>query len=154
MTDLELQKLVEGISEASFNRPFKHKATFNPRLRTTGGRYMLQSHNIEMNPKQLEQFGEEEFIKIVKHELCHYHLHIEGRGYQHKDADFKQLLKKVGGSRFCQVVPGMRRRSKTLHIYTCKKCGIQFRRKRQIDLKRFVCGRCRGRLEKIKTISQ
>ena len=40
----------------------------------------------------------EELIGIIKHELCHYHLHLEGKGYQHRDKDFKELLKKVGGT--------------------------------------------------------
>ncbi|WP_026688721.1 SprT family protein [Alteribacter aurantiacus] len=153
MNNEELQILVERVSLKHFGKAFKHKATFNARLRTTGGRYMLQSHNIEMNPKQLELFGEGEFMKIIKHELCHYHLHLEGKGYQHKDADFKTLLRKVGGSRYCNVVPGMRREIKTVHLYRCTKCGLEYKRKRLINVKRFVCGRCKGKLEKIKTIS-
>ena len=74
----ELQRLVEKISLESFSVPFKHQASFNNRLRTTGGRYLLRSHNLEFNPKQLESFGLEEFIKIIKHELVHYHLHLAG----------------------------------------------------------------------------
>ena len=30
---------------------------FNNKLRTTGGRYMLDSHNIEINPKQYQYYG-------------------------------------------------------------------------------------------------
>ena len=42
MTDLELQHLVEELSIKYFERPFVHKAYFNYRLRTTGGRYLLE----------------------------------------------------------------------------------------------------------------
>lgn len=35
--------------------------------------------------------------RIIKHELCHYHLHLRGMGYKHRDADFKTLLAQVGG---------------------------------------------------------
>lgn len=62
---------------AIFPKEFRHQAVFNARLRTTGGRYLLKSHNIEMNPKYLENFGLAYFIGIMKHELCHYHLHLE-----------------------------------------------------------------------------
>lgn len=98
MREQDLQQLVEDLSNTYFNRPFLHKARFNPRLRTTGGRYFLRSHDIEINPKMLEAFGEDELIGIIKHELCHYHLHILKRGYQHKDQDFKQLLAKLEDS--------------------------------------------------------
>ena len=63
---------------------FIHQALFNPRLITTGGRYLLYSHNIEINKKYLDQLGMDELIGIIKHELCHYHLHLEGKGYKHR----------------------------------------------------------------------
>lgn len=42
-----LQKMVEKLSEEKFGRKFRHCAYFNKRLRTTGGRYLLKSHDIE-----------------------------------------------------------------------------------------------------------
>lgn len=101
MNDDQLQKLVEQISLSFFGKKFVHKAYFNHRLRTTGGRYLLNNHDIEVNKKYYEQYGMDELIGIIKHELCHYHLHIEGKGFRHRDSDFKMLLKKVGAPRFC-----------------------------------------------------
>ncbi len=75
---------------------------FNSRLRTTGGRYLLNTHNIELNYRYYEMYGKEELVGIVKHELCHYHLHIAGRGYKHRDKDFRELLKAVDAPRFCK----------------------------------------------------
>ena len=49
MNNNELQNMVESISNRYFNEPFRHNALFNNKLRTTGGRYMLDSHNIEIN---------------------------------------------------------------------------------------------------------
>lgn len=149
MKDEELQELVETISVKWFHRPFKHEARFNSRLRTTGGRYLLHSHDIEMNPKQLAYYGREEFIRIIKHELCHYHLHLQGKGYRHRDREFKDLLKQVDGARYCQVIPGTRNRHHQRHRYRCKSCGAAYVRKRRINTDRYVCGKCRGRLKKI-----
>ena len=104
MSNEELQAWVEKISLESFRVPFRHQATFNRRLSSTGGRYFMKSHNIEINPHQLATNGKEEVEKIIKHELCHYHLHIAGRGYRHRDADFK-TSQAVGGSRFCKSLP-------------------------------------------------
>ncbi|MGO1337797.1 MAG: SprT-like domain-containing protein, partial [Leuconostoc fallax] len=73
MTNDELQNLVQKISQQDFKRSFKHQAMFNARLRTTGGRYILKTHNLEFNPKMISV---PEFEAIIKHELVHYHLHL------------------------------------------------------------------------------
>ncbi|SDI22075.1 SprT-like protein [Alteribacillus bidgolensis] len=149
MQDKELNQITKEISQTFFGKPFKHKALFNKRLRTTGGRYLLTSHNIEINPKHYEWFGKEELISIIKHELCHYHLHIEGKGYKHRDQDFKRLLKKVGGSRHCQGIPGTKNRNKKVHFYQCMACSAQYRRYRKMDTSKYLCGKCKGEIKKI-----
>lgn len=150
MDNLELQQLVEKISIAHFGELFRHKAIFNLRLRSTGGRYLLHNHNIEINKKYLEQFGENEVMGIIKHELCHYHLHLAGKGYQHRDLDFKLLLKKVGAPRFCSRLPGTSIKSpdRRILLYKCTKCHLQYKRRRAIDINRYVCGKCKGKLVK------
>lgn len=154
MEQRELQLLVEKISLEFFGKPFKHTALFNPRLRSTGGRYLLGTHHIEINKKYLDQLGERELIGIIKHELCHYHLHLEGRGYQHKDPEFKSLLKKVGAPRFCNQLPesSVRRTAKKVLIYQCTNCKTTYQRKRSINTSRYVCGKCRGKLSKVEEI--
>jgi SprT-like protein len=149
MTDEQLQAWVEKVSIDAFGWPFRHKATFNSRLRTTGGRYLLRTHNIEINRKQYDTYGPEETEKIIKHELCHYHLHLQRRGYKHADADFKRLLAKVGGSRFCQAVPGAMRRLPIRYVLRCVDCAMQYPRKRKTDPRRYRCGKCRGRLQQL-----
>lgn len=146
-TDDQLQKLVEEISLTFFEKKFKHKAFFNRRLKTTGGRYHLSSHAIDFNPTVLNLYGEDELIKVIKHELCHYHLHLEGKGYQHKDADFKRLLKQTGGSRY--VRPLIEQKPQSYHQYQCEKCQTLILRKRRINTQRFVCGKCRGKLVEV-----
>lgn len=145
--DEQLQKLVEEISLAFFEKKFRHKAFFNRRLKTTGGRYHLNSHDIDFNPKVIELYGEDELIKVIKHELCHYHLHIDGKGYQHKDSDFKTLLKKTGGSRY--VRPLVEQKPQSYHQYQCEKCQTLILRKRRVNTQKFVCGKCRGKLVEV-----
>ncbi|NEU32602.1 SprT family protein [bacterium LRH843] len=146
MNDSRLQIMVEEISIAYFKRPFEHKATFNKRLRTTGGRYLLSNHNIEINPKQYEFFGEDALVGIIKHELCHYHLHLLGMGYKHRDRDFKRLMERVGAPRFCDIVPGTTNKEPVRYQYECSHCNLLYNRKRKIDVKKYVCGKCRGKL--------
>lgn len=147
MTDQQLQLLVEKLSMEYFNQPFLHKAYFNSRLRTTGGRYLLRSHNIEFNKKSYEKFGMEELRGIILHELCHYHLHIRGMGYKHRDTDFRTLLKKVGAPRFCSTIEENKKgRSTKLYIYECVQCKQRYERKRRMDVNKYRCGKCRGHL--------
>ncbi|OOC63226.1 SprT family protein [Paenibacillus ihbetae] len=150
MSNEELQAWVESVSLKSFGVPFRHKATFNRRLSSTGGRYFLKSHHIEINPHQLAANGPEEVEKIIKHELCHYHLHIAGKGYRHRDPDFKQLLQAVGGSRFCKSLPATkpagRKPEPYRYMLRCGACGTEYLRKRKMNPARYRCGRCSGRL--------
>ena len=147
MTDDQLQAWVEEISQRDFGVPFTHKASFNSRLRATGGRYFTKSHNIEISRKQLDVHGPNEVEKIIKHELCHYHLHIRKMGFHHRDADFRALLARVGGSRYCTALPdGQARKEPYRYKLECVACGMSYLRKRKINPRRYACGRCRGKL--------
>ncbi|AVQ33484.1 SprT family protein [Staphylococcus muscae] len=144
MNNIELQVMTEQIAQQYFQRTFQHRAYFNPRLRTTGGRYLLKTHDIEINPKQYEAFGEAALVDIIKHELCHYFLHLDKKGYQHKDADFKKLSIRVGAPRFCNPIQSYESRAK--YIYKCRNCGAAYMRIRKVDTKRMRCGKCSGKL--------
>ncbi len=140
MNEHELQQLTQEISRNSFHREFTHKITYNRRLRSSGGRYLLKSGNIEMNPLVEQELGIEALIDVIKHELCHYHLHQTGGGYRHRDADFKRLLHQVGGSRFVE------RMKEPNFIYECTACHHRYPRMRKMNTNRYVCGKCRGKL--------
>ena len=147
LNDEQLQQWVERVSLRDFSLPFRHKATFNGRLTSTGGRYFTKSHNIEISRKQLDTFGVDEVEKIIKHELCHYHLHLLNRGYRHRDADFRQLLNQVGGSRYCGALPDKTAKKRPFRYkLECIDCGMSYLRKRKVNVRKYVCGKCRGRL--------
>lgn len=155
MTNEELEELVKKISIEYFGRDFKHQAIFNSRLRTTGGRYHLASHNLDFNPKIIEYFSSEVLEGIIKHELCHYHLHIEKKGYRHGDADFKEMLEEVGGLRYTPSFEAQEGKIKRW-VYRCKECDLEYYRKRRFNTAAYRCGQCGGHLilkgqEKIKT---
>lgn len=147
MTNEELQQLVCEISAQDFAQPFLHQAVFNKRLRTTGGRYLLQSHNIEVNPKYFEQFGLNEVIAIIKHELCHYHLHLAGKGYKHGDKDFKALLKQTNSPRYCQPLTHTTKVPSFNYHYSCTDCGQLYPRKRKINTAKYRCSKCSGEIK-------
>lgn len=148
MTDAELQRLVEQISQRDFGRPFRHRARFNARLRTTGGRYRLSNHEIEINPKMLSEHGQATLIGVIKHELCHYHLHLAGQSGQHRTRAFQRLLARVGGLRYAPAPKRPALQPRRWQVYVCSCCQQHYYRLRRVDVTRLVCGRCRGRLKR------
>lgn len=145
MTNAELQTLTERLSQQYFQQPFRHRVFFNSRLRTTGGRYHLTDHHIDINPLMLEEFDQQNLEKVILHELCHYHLHLMGRGYRHRDRDFKELLKMVGGSRYAPPTSKATTRHHYRYLYRCQGCGILLPRQRRFNTHRYHCARCGGR---------
>lgn len=146
MTNLELQNLTQKLSTEKFNRPFIHDVYFNQRLRTTGGRYHLNNHHIDINPKMIDQFDMDNLVGVILHELCHYHLHLTGKDYHHGSHDFKALLQQVGGSRYAPI-PATEQAK--MVRYQCQSCWNVVVRRRKLNVKRHVCARCGGRLKLI-----
>lgn len=143
MTNQELTEYVRQISLKSFGWKFKHTAQWNSRLRTTGGRFFPKDCHLDFNPK-LEKH--EDFEKIVLHELVHYHLFLQKRGYKHGNQEFKNLLAAVGGLRYA---PTIERNYK--YFYLCKSCGAEFPRTRKVNIDNYRCGKCNGKLVQLIT---
>lgn len=149
MVDAELQILVEKISSEVFKKPFLHRASHNGRLRTTGGRYMLGNHSIQINPLVFQIHGIEELIGVIKHELCHYHLHLEGKGYQHRDADFKNLLHETSSPRYCKQLAKRNEKTTSFYIYECKTCKLIYKRRRRMNVSKYRCGKCASEIKQV-----
>lgn len=149
MTDQELQELTEKWSRQYFNRPFMHRIFFNRRLRTTGGRYHLDDHHIDINPLMYTEFDLANLKKVVLHELCHYHLHLTGRDYRHRSHEFRRLLKQVGGSRYAPPTSRARARQTKRWCYQCTGCGAVVWRVRRFNTQRYICRRCGSRFKLI-----
>ncbi len=146
MEQHDLQRLIQQLSIEAFGKPFRHEARFNARLRTTGGRYKLLDGSIEINPTVLELYDREELIGIIKHELCHYHLHQEGKGYRHGDADFKRLLRETGSPRYCKPLGKVNDKPRKIYLYECKSCRLEYKRRKRMDVRKYRCGKCAGEI--------
>ena len=139
---MTLTDYVKQVSREDFGWEFSHQAFWNKRLRTTGGRFFPQDGHLDFNPKHLEQYGEDVFRQIVRHELCHYHLYFQRKGYKHQDNDFKTLLAQVGGLRFAPKL----QESRAKYCYYCQQCGQIYLRKRRLTISKYRCGKCQGKL--------
>lgn len=140
-----LLAFVRWVSLVDFAKPFEHEARFNGRLRSTGGRFFPKDLHLDFNEKMYDAFSEDVFRQIVQHELVHYHLYRAGKGYRHRDADFKVLLAQVGGLRFAPALPDT-----PFLVYQCMSCKQVYQRRRKIDLKKYRCGKCGKPLQFVK----
>ena len=144
MDNQELQRLTEQWSLEYFQRPFLHRIVFNARLKTTGGRYHLADHHIDINPLMYTEFDRANLKGVVLHELCHYHLHLTGQDYHHRSPVFKHLLARLGGSRYAPPTSKARHRRRVRWLYQCQGCGVLVVRQRRFNTARYVCRRCGG----------
>ncbi|WP_350344772.1 SprT family protein [Proteinivorax tanatarense] len=146
ITNEKLTELAATISTKFFEHlpyistNFEHNCTNNNRLRTTAGRFLIPSCNIEVNPKYYARYGQQSLHDVIKHELVHYHLYRLNLGFKHKDKDFKQLCKIVDAPRFCHQMQSPKYR------YKCSKCNTEFLRMRKVNVKKYRCGKCKGSL--------
>lgn len=140
---MNLTEYVKQVSQEDFGKTFRHQAVWNTRLRSTGGRFFPKDGHIDFNPKHLTEHGLAVFRQIVRHELCHYHLYFEKKGYRHRDRDFQELLAKVDGLSYA---PRLASQSKRQMVYCCQSCATVYLRKRRVNVARYRCGCCKGNL--------
>ena len=81
----------------------------NGRLKNSLGRFVLktnrrtgeETHWIEISKKQAIMdlsFGTDHMVDVLKHELCHYMVFMDGGDYRDGAYDFEQKLAEVGAS--------------------------------------------------------
>ena len=139
---MNLTDYVKEVSRQDFGIEFQHTASWNSRLQTTGGRFFPEDGHLDFNPKFCKKGDAGTFRKIVRHELCHYHLYYAGKGYRHGDKDFKDLLLQVNGVRYAPSIQN----NTFYHYYQCESCGKVYQRKRRMNTKKYACGNCHGKL--------
>ena len=61
---MNLTNFVKTVSREDFGKEFRHTALWNPRLRTTGGRFFPADGHLDFNPKIYETFGVDVFEKL------------------------------------------------------------------------------------------
>ena len=149
MTNQELQRLVEHISLESLVS-FSSSSLVQCQAADTGGRYQLKDHSIEINPKMLTDYGEATLVGIIKHELCHYHLHLAGNLDNTAHGRFENCCNRsvVAVCTGTKIVQPNHAAGNCM----CQHCGQKYYRARRIDVSKMVCGRCHGRLVWQKTV--
>lgn len=126
-----LQDLTVEIATKIFRRVYRGSIKFNPRLRSTGGRCVVESgFPIEINP--IVATNDEALVDVIKHELCHYYCMVDGDSGNHNSPKFKEMILIHGGNKelnFADLKPELLGRKIIVNgrvaNYLCPKCGYR-----------------------------
>lgn len=123
--------ITERLGEAWNFRGLGRKVSvrYNPRLRSTAGRALLDDCCVELNTRLLREHPEE-FVGVLAHELAHIVVQLRyGRVAPH-GLHFRTLLRAVNLSdnrtHTLPVAHLKHRRRRYLYLHRCSDCGYAF----------------------------
>lgn len=88
---------------------------------------------------------------VIKYTILHEIAHALAGAEHHHDNVWKAICKSIGGNgeRLASGIKHSYIKPKQYYTYKCSLCGHLFKRQRQIDITRYVCGNCKGHLTKL-----
>ena len=105
------------------------RIAYNPRLRTTLGRAMLDKRTVELNTRLLAE-NPDQLVETLVHELAHLAVYIRYGKVQPHGRHFRTLMRAVGlspaATHDLPVAHLQRRRCRYLYLHRCGDCGYSF----------------------------
>lgn len=139
MDTQDLYQLANSLSLQFWQKPLTIKVVWNTRLRSSAGRYIYSKagpQRIEVSYQEYIDYGLAEVVNILKHELCHFHLHQQNKAFQDGSVVFKQECQRVGAQ-----LTAKPRAVKYVQIF-CSSCGqlLGYRQRIRKNLISSCCG--------------
>jgi SprT-like protein len=108
---------------------------FNSRIKKVLGRFMFNTIKgvrtplkIQLSEELVRFYSREKIIDVLKHELTHYALYVQGKDHEDGDALFESQLDKYGISSSRKI-----NMMGPYYKYHCKECGTVYKRKRKLQ---------------------
>jgi SprT protein len=105
------------------------RVAYNPRLRSTLGRALLEEARVELNPRLLMAHPEE-LVGTLAHELAHLVVHDRYGVVAPHGSHFRALMRALGlsdqATHRLDVSLVRRRRRRYLYLHRCSDCGRSF----------------------------
>ena len=109
--------------------PGRIRIAYNPRLRTTLGRAVLDHRLVELNTRLLAGHPDQ-LVETLVHELAHLAVHIRYGPVRPHGLQFRAMMRAVGlspGATHNLPVGHLRRkRRRYLYLHRCSDCGYSF----------------------------
>lgn len=119
-TEKQLSDYATSFLKEHFNISLHIPIIRNNRLRSTLGRYVMDSHGapirIELSGNILTYGTKETIIGVLKHECIHYAYHVQGKNMQDGNPDFELALKHFNAPSTETLKVGK------YYVYECEQC--------------------------------
>lgn len=109
---------------------------FNPRSKRRLGCYFYNKDkktgdiiplHIDLSQQMLISASREQIVDVLKHELVHYALSVQGKNFSDGDYDFESELRRRGVKS-----TGYYKGNGYAHVYKCNLCNVEYTRYRKI----------------------
>jgi predicted SprT family Zn-dependent metalloprotease len=121
--------------------PDDYALEFNPLLRRLTGRISYGLRLIEISSYHFRQYGYDDAVQTLEHELLHLYLHTLGKPSGH-NALFKAAARDLGIRVFHANAYPQNRSPRHRYLYECPSCRRMVFRKRPQDRHAIACGVC------------
>ena len=157
LTQYQLEKYAEKFLKDNYNMKLLVPLKINSRLRTTCGRFVYTQYvnkpstpkSVEINKYFLENNEPAVVLDVLRHELVHYALFMQGKPHRDGHPVFENELKRLGiVSQDTIDKYNIKTRPAKIRIYECVDCGHKYKRQRALAHggKYHRCGYCKGKL--------
>lgn len=158
LTQYQLEKYAEKFLKDNYNMKLLVPLKINGRLRTACGRFVYTQFKsgkpsvpkvVELNRYFLENNEPAVVLDVLRHELVHYALFMQGKPHRDGHPVFENELKRLGiVSQSTIDKYNIKSKPVNIRVYECEDCGYKYRRKRALAHggKYHRCGGCNGRL--------
>lgn len=159
LTQYQLEKYAEKFLKDNYNMKLLVPLKINGRLRTTCGRFVYTKYvnsnkpsvpkSVEINKYFLENNEPAVVLDVLRHELVHYALFMQGKPHKDGHPVFENELKRLGiVSQDTIDKYSIKSKPVKIRIYECVNCGHKYKRQRALAYggKYHRCGYCEGKL--------
>ena len=134
MTEEKLNALARDLYAKHFGREFKGEVVLSRKMRVSAGNCRPDGR-IALNLPYCEKYGEDEAVRVLKHELAHLFLFQTVGNHSHKDRVFNEILDRIDGAKVAKPMPAI------IFVYACPKCHKEWRFARK-DNRARSCNEC------------
>ena len=139
VTTIELNDIARWLYESCFYESFYGKVFWGSKMKGIAGN--CDSNGVIMiNKNYYLQYGLEDTLDILKHELAHLHCFKKKGTHSDDDSFFLEDLKKIGGILKAKRIP------QQFYIYECQECERKWYFEKKLDKSMF----CKNCLQEIK----
>ncbi len=146
----QLELLANQLSLQHWKKTCDIPVVWNGRLRAAMGRFAYTTKGkqriplkIELSKYAAQHLNKDTFISVLLHELCHYHLFIEGKPFHDHHPQFEMELVRVGAiSTHTVQVP-----QKAYELF-CSHCQKPLGKRKRINTKNYLSACCQREIIK------